>query len=70
MLIWMAVVMLMGQKQAEKHKRPMVANNFCFLFSRLNQTLWSPGHPPRSNQLLRHREGIVVEDTQLSCVIY
>ena len=25
---------------------------------------------PRSNQLLRHREGIVVEDTQLSCVIY
>ena len=25
---------------------------------------------PRSNQLLRHREGIVVEDTQFSCVIY
>ena len=44
MLIWMAVGMMVGQKQAEKHKRPMVANNFCFLFSRLNQTLWSPGH--------------------------
>ena len=25
---------------------------------------------PRSNELLRHREGIVVEDTQFSCVIY
>ena len=25
---------------------------------------------PRTNQLLRHRDGIVVEDTQFSCVIY
>ena len=40
---------------------------FILLFSR-ESTLELAS--PRSNQLLRHREGIVVEDTQSSCVIY
>ena len=41
-----------------------------FRLDELSQEVcWYPG-PPRSNELLRHREGIVVEDTQSSCVIY
>ena len=61
------------RRWTERRKCRLSSNlllNICWIWNIQIESNHFCEKPPRSNELLRHREGIVVEDTQFSCVIY